>query len=92
MSEALILRAQDIIAGKEPHEGAGIATMLEDEIERRGLIKPYIRILVEDIAPILTYDEWENWGDENYTALWSLVRATPEQRARAFLEAVKDKP
>lgn len=50
------------------------ARLLEDDIERRGLQAQYIYALER---VILSRDHWE------------YIRATPEHRARAFLEAVK---
>jgi hypothetical protein len=56
------------------------ARELEDEIERRGLEDRYVQVLgaVVNANP---YTDNESWA---------LIRATPEQRARAFLEAVKE--
>ncbi len=80
--------AQRIIDGLEPHEGESIARGLEDEIDRRGLWRAYTLALV---APLLT----EDGNIPNETPMialhtgWLLIRATPEQRARAFLKAVE---
>ena len=52
--------------------------MLEDEIERRALIDRYLAAL-DDVLGVNPYTDDE---------VWSLIRATPEQRARAFLEAI----
>ena len=64
------------------------ASILEDEIERRGLQSKYTTALVQIVAP-----ETEKVTSHLYYAddddFWSLIRATPEQRARAFLEAIK---
>jgi hypothetical protein len=61
------------------------ARQLEDEIERRGLQDAYIEVLVELCnTPDLNLDQWPKFID-----IFALLRATPEQRARAFLEAVK---
>jgi hypothetical protein len=62
------------------------ARLLEDEIERRGLGHEYqYRLsIVVGVHP-------SSW-DQRETLLvipWLLLRATPEQRARAFLEAVE---
>lgn len=56
------------------------ARLLEDEIERRGLVKEYIFALDK----LVTYPAEESW--QGYR--WGILRATPEQRARAFLTAV----
>ena len=61
----------------ERHEDA---RMLEDEIERRGLQIEYSLA----IARLLSFDMKEFSLDD----AWLLLRATPEQRARAFLEAI----
>lgn len=53
---------------------------LEDDIEQRGLFPAY----AEALLIILGYS-WENAGN----AVGALIRATPEQRAQAYLEATK---
>ncbi len=80
MTQAFNDLAQRVIDGKEPHEAGGVAEMLEDEIERRGLIYEYTNMLVT----LIEYQAIAN------PLGWAVLRATPEQRARAFLEAVKD--
>ena len=67
------------------HEAARV---LEDEIERRDRRVGYITELGNIV---LTYLADQN-GSARYPALsvWALIRATPEQRARAFLEAVTE--
>jgi hypothetical protein len=55
-------------------------SLLEDEIERRRLQEKYIDALLQTIDANPTDEDWR---------LWQVCRATPEQRARAFLEAVK---
>lgn len=62
-------------AWSERHEDA---RMLEDEIERRALIDRYLAAL-DDVLGVNPYTDDE---------VWSLIRATPKQRARAFLEAI----
>jgi hypothetical protein len=62
-----------------------MAQLLEDEIERRGLWKPYIVALVDIREPDISFGDL----DDAFRTLWILMRSTPEQRARAFLEAVK---
>jgi len=64
-------------AWSERHEDA---RMLEDEIERRGLQEKYIYALMP------TYHHFDSASPHE---LFNLLRATPEQRARAFLEAIK---
>lgn len=61
------------------------ARLLEDEIERRGLQAEYMHSLIYamSIDPDDTF-----WIDPSGTQVWALFRATPEQRARAFLEAI----
>jgi hypothetical protein len=54
--------------------------MLEDEIVRRGLTYKYV-LEISGVLDLVAFDEWL-W-------IWKSLRATPEQRARAFLEAVK---
>lgn len=76
--------AQNIINGKEPHDGAGIAQMLEDEIARRGNYDNYIIALSSECG-ISLYER----NELPLTASWKLIRATPEQRARAFLAATE---
>ena len=63
-------------AWSDRHEDA---RMLEDEIERRGLQKRYMDALAST-TNAMPFD--------NVLYPWSLIRATPEQRARAFLEAI----
>ena len=58
------------------------AKILEDEIARRGLREPYCMAL------------WEATGidgaaDFETSLGWPLIRATPEQRARAFVKVVE---
>jgi len=55
------------------------ACVLEDEIERRGLQEKYVTILLALIDP-------DPYTTNEY---WAILRATPEQRAQAFLEAIK---
>jgi len=63
------------------------ACALEDEIERRRLWAAYTEALIKYVdCPSPTN---EPWAVED---AWNFIRrATPEQRARAFLEAVKVK-
>jgi hypothetical protein len=55
--------------------------VLEDEIERRGLKNEYLLALSGIVIGTLCLADYDEW--------WALIRATPEQRARAFLEAAK---
>lgn len=69
-------------AWSERHEDA---RMLEDEIERRGLIAQgrYAMFLMNSILP----------GRRHLDLLqlhWHFIRTTPEQRARAFLAAISE--
>jgi hypothetical protein len=83
MSESLAFYAQRIINGLEPHEAHGIARMLEDEIERRGLIWQYMTAL-----HVVQWRAGWGTGPIEQEELWCLLRATPGQRARAFLEVM----
>ena len=53
------------------------SALLEDEIERRGLSADYVSAIIDIVRP-------ESGGK----LVWAVIRATPEQRARAFLEAM----
>lgn len=57
---------------------------LEDEIARRGLWAEYIKALVA-ILPDHGDGGWRAYPD---ATVWEIIRATPEQRARAFLATV----
>jgi hypothetical protein len=61
------------------------ARELENEIEWRGLWKQYIFALIEVMEPGVSVDDLV----DAWRPMWLLLRATPEQRARAFLEAVR---
>jgi hypothetical protein len=74
------------------------AHLLEDEIERRGMGWEYAQALLRLVAypnGANLYDRtprngalyWETQPSD--ADLFPLIRATPEQRARAFLEAMK---
>ncbi len=54
--------------------------VLENEIERRGLQELYAEFL---------HRQTFQWNDTLPMSRWHAIRATPEQRARAFLEAMK---
>lgn len=57
--------------------------ILEDDIQARGLRAKYIAALAE-IVPGAEWAPYENWGASQ---VWAFFRATPEQRARAYLKA-----
>jgi hypothetical protein len=64
------------------------ARLLEDEIERRGwpMQWRYVSALWASVGCAGHNGEGPNiWKEE-----WLLIRATPEQRVRAFLEAIGD--
>lgn len=74
--------AREIISGFV-RVGQTEITMLEDEISRRGLEVEYTTALKSIVAKAAPLDH-----DKHFMfALWRFVRAAPEQRARAFLEA-----
>lgn len=50
------------------------ATMLEDEVERRGLEEDYILALQDNLYV----------SGETYRGLWLMIHATPEQRCAAI--------
>jgi hypothetical protein len=80
-NDRLIVSAQNVIAGREPHDGAAIASYLEDEIVRRGLQERYI----EALYPIIGAWQYGMSTSEQ----WRILRATPEQRARAFMAVIE---
>lgn len=53
------------------------SALLEDEIERRGLSADYVSAIIDIVRP-----------ESGEKLVWAVIRATPEQRARAFLEAM----
>jgi hypothetical protein len=57
------------------------ARSLEDEIERRSLQSEYVWALAE-----LLFVADDEWGTAH---VMKMIRATPEQKCRAFLEATK---
>lgn len=61
------------------------ARTLEDEIERRHSTHLYLAALIEQVRGTTIYDD----PARTTGMMWAVIRATPEQRARAFLEAVK---
>lgn len=78
------------------------ARLLEDEIEKRGLQEQYVTALIAELSlfiiavaddlhinPLIPPLEMTGKYKEIGNAfLWALMRATPEQKAKAFLEAV----
>ena len=72
------------------------AKILEDEIERRGIEKEYIEALCKTIDPhyklFINMPEPKTLEGLMVDAVcvlgWALIRATPEQRARAFVSVV----
>ena len=74
--------ASDIRRGM-PHYSTDIAAavQVEDEIERRGLIRPYLDAL---------WDVTGNLYARGPQAMWALLRATPEERCQAALKALED--
>jgi hypothetical protein len=57
------------------------ARLLEDEIEERGKINAYMTHLCRECG-IRTFDRMD------VADAYALIRATPEQRAQAFLKAI----
>jgi hypothetical protein len=55
--------------------------LLEDEIERRGLQWDYVQILSLELAP-------DGTEESSGGVVWRAIRATPEQKTLAFLEAI----
>lgn len=62
---------------------------LEDEIDRRGMQVRYIEALAELTPHYRAYPEGYSGAMYPPLSVFVLMRATPEQRARAFLQAVK---
>ncbi len=58
--------------------------MLEDYIEEMGLWFKYVLALVRIVDFVDTREKLMDW-----VMMWAGCRATPEQRTRAFLEAVE---
>jgi hypothetical protein len=59
--------------------------LAEDEIERRGLQDEYMTALFE-IVFNASFEQYVNTHE-----IWRIIRATPEQRARAALAALNKK-
>lgn len=74
--------AESIVNGKESHELEAEARLLEDEIERRS--GDVLLLYVFHLSRIVG----KGAGDAP-AGLWRLIRATPQQRAQAYLEATK---
>lgn len=84
LTQTRIALAEHIIKGIfDDGLADGAARQLEDEIERRGLEYSYVRSLVNLVA----VDTAPGSDGER----WALIRATPEQRAKAFLQAIGEK-
>ena len=87
MSRELIQMAQGIVntTGQGHVYPFYAIKAMEDEIERRGLIKQYVAAVWSAIGQAGHNGEGPNiWKEE-----WALIRATPEQKAAAFLEAIR---
>jgi hypothetical protein len=65
------------------------ARILEDEIERRGLQERYMRALIRSVLGEAFMTRMDIGRALDEKDLFLLLRATPEQRARAFLEGMK---
>lgn len=65
--------------------------LLEDEIERRGLQEQYILALGDVVTTTdsIVKDMLRLASESEILLYWRILRATPEQRAWAFLEAIK---
>lgn len=61
------------------------ARLLEDEIERRGLEYEYIRALNAVLDTLLRDCPGSDIEHVDLDDLWSILHASPEERARAFL-------
>ena len=78
-------------AGAREHlsEDLTTAALLGDEIERRGLGAEYARALLLRVSPAI-----DQIGPASYHAvlddIWRVLRATPEQHARAFLKVINE--
>ena len=68
---------------------------MEEEIERRGLHQEYIQELLQWSSSTPTRDiaSWQHphLRGPGARTLWRVAHATPEQRCRAALEAVREK-
>ena len=73
---------------RAPSFGADFVSLLEDEIERRDRSRDYVAALIH-VLGVYGDREWYDWDREWGHAVWDVIRAMPEQRARAFLEAIK---
>jgi hypothetical protein len=73
--------AMAILGGAlDPDLTPASARLLEDEIERRNAEDDYIRALMQIVAP----------DGSSVGIFWKVIRATPEQRAQAFLRVLED--
>lgn len=64
-----------------------MTTQLFADIERRGLHEAYATAL-DKIVMGTNADAWDEMTDALW--IWALLRATPEQHTRAFLEATTE--
>lgn len=62
------------------------AKILEDEVERRKLIGAYVATLVSLLDTQIVSDNQTVRYLAYMSDFWALIRATPEQRARAFVQ------
>jgi hypothetical protein len=81
----LIDIARQMVAGTWPCTHAN-AALMEDEINRRGLWQEYIAAL-GITGSVTTTPPIYGWND-----IVRALRAEPEQRARAFLAAIGERP
>jgi len=63
--------------------------LLEDEIEKRGLQAHYVAALGDQIEHARAHLEGYSGPLYPMMSAWLFIRATPEQKARAFLEAAR---
>lgn len=71
------------IANGEIVEAWPLVDAFEDEIGQQGLQEKYIEELAEIVLQPVPFGTW-NKGD-----VWLMLRATPEQRAQAFLKVIE---
>ena len=81
------------VMGEEdiPHYSAfhPYAVVVEEYIERRDLAQKYAEILALDVLKIL-YPEGDKWAYLTRLELFRVLHATPEQRCKAALKAVRN--
>lgn len=93
-SEAIVIGPHYAAPNGETHyickaysTDANAAREVEAEIERRGLVDRYVKIMVDDIEPPLGLSKHFVNG-LTWIGLFKLITATPEQRCRAAYRAV----